>query len=54
MDILFVIACFGFAGWCFSSLANDYINYYVGKDTKNDTPQNRKRALDYFTSIMQK
>ena len=36
------------------TLANDYINYYVGKDTKNDTPQNRKRALDYFTSIMQK
>ena len=33
------------------ALANDYINHYVGRGTPNDTPQNRKRVLDYFMSI---
>jgi len=35
------------------SLANDYIDFYVGKGGESDTPQNRKRALDYFTSLME-
>jgi len=34
------------------SLANDYIDFYVGKGGPNDTPENRKRALEYFISIM--
>lgn len=33
-------------------LANDYIDYYVGKGMINDTPKNRKRALDYFNSLI--
>lgn len=33
------------------ALAEDYINHYVGKGTPSDTPQNRKRVLDYFISI---
>jgi hypothetical protein len=30
------------------ALANDYINNYVGKGTKSDTPANRVRALKHF------
>lgn len=33
-------------------LANDYVDYYVGKGMINDTPKNRKRALDYFNSLI--
>jgi hypothetical protein len=35
------------------SLANDYIDLYVGKGGPSDTPANRKRALDYFNSLIQ-
>ena len=35
------------------SLANDYIDFYVGKGGLSDTPQNRQRALDYFTSLIE-
>lgn len=34
------------------SLANDYVDYYVGSGMIHDTPENRKRALEYFTSII--
>jgi len=34
------------------SLSNDYVDYYVGKGMIHDTPKNRKRALDYFNSIV--
>ena len=33
-------------------LANDYVDYYVGKGMIHDTPKNRKRALDYFNSLI--
>lgn len=33
------------------ALAQDYIDNYVGKGGPSDTPQNRKRALEYFMSI---
>lgn len=35
------------------TLAQDYVDYYVGKGMINDTPQNRKRALEYFISLAQ-
>ena len=34
------------------SLANDYVDFYVGKAGVSDTAANRKRALDYFYSII--
>lgn len=35
------------------TLANHYVDYYVGKGTPSDTPKNRKRVLDYYNSIAQ-
>ncbi len=35
------------------TLASHYIEKYMGKGTPNDTPQNRKRVLDYYNSISQ-
>ena len=35
------------------SLADDYINLYVGKGGPSDTPENRQRALEFFISLIQ-
>lgn len=37
--------------WTPEALTKDYIENYVGKGSVGDTPANRKRALEYFTSI---
>jgi hypothetical protein len=37
------------------ALTNDYMDNYVGKNNKKSyTPQNRKRVLEYFKSIIEK
>ena len=36
------------------SLANDYMEYYVGNGGPSYTPKNRERVLNYFKNIMEK
>jgi len=35
------------------SLADDYIDFYVGKGGPSDTPENRQRALEFFINIIE-